>query len=70
LKLLGHCRGYYAHLDSVSRKLGPTDAEEGMFGSTRRGSALMQACLLRELGFDAAAAESILRTYYSRWPIP
>jgi hypothetical protein len=70
LALLGYCRGHFAHLRITSRTLTPKDAEAGAFPSIRRASALMQAVLLRELGFEAPATEAILRQHYANWPIP
>jgi hypothetical protein len=70
LDLLGYCRGYFAHLKQNSQKYTPSDADGGTFPSTRRASALMQACLLRDLGFGAKETEELLRAHYANWPIP
>ena len=40
-----------------------------MMLSTRRASALMQACLLRELGFTRSEAEGMLTKHYISWPL-
>ena len=69
LNLLGFCRSYFAHLTS-SQKYTERDAENGTLPSIRRGSALLQACLLRELGLSAAETEAILRRHHARWPLP
>jgi hypothetical protein len=69
LDLLGYCRGYFAHFGRTSQRFEPRDADEGSFISTRRASALMQACLLRDVGFDSGDTESILRKHYKSWPL-
>jgi ApeA N-terminal domain 1 len=69
LALIGASRRYFAHLGS--RPDGPTvnEIEANMLLSTRRASALMQACLLRDVGFSAPEVEDMLGGYYSRWPL-
>lgn len=46
------------------------EADDGIFPSIRRASALMQSCLLRDLGFDAERTTELLRQHYRAWPIP
>jgi hypothetical protein len=70
LELLGYCRGHFAHLTQDSQKYSASDADAGTFPSIRRASALMQACLLRDLGFDAKETEELLRAHFANWPIP
>jgi hypothetical protein len=70
LDLLGFCRGYFAHPSKPIQKHEPRDADEGVFPSIRRASALMQSCLLRDLGFDAAGAADLLGEHYRAWPLP
>jgi hypothetical protein len=69
LALIGASRRYFAHLGR--RPEGPTinEIETNTLLSTRRASALMQACLLREVGFSTAEVEGLLSDYYSRWPL-
>jgi ApeA N-terminal domain 1 len=69
LRIIGASRKYFAHLSRPAN--GPTvdEIEAQLLSSTRRASALMQACLLRELNFPAADAERILREYYGWWPL-
>jgi ApeA N-terminal domain 1 len=69
LALIGASRRYFAHLGTG--RGGPTidDIEANLLLSTRRASALMQACLLRELGFSAAESEAMLNKHYGRWPL-
>lgn len=69
LALIGASRRYFAHLGAAPS--GPTIAEieANVLLSTRRASALMQACLLRELGFSPVESEQILRRHYSNWPL-
>lgn len=69
LDLLGASRGYFAHLKSPSKKYLLADVENELLPSTRRGSGLMQACLLRELGFAPSEIESLLARHYKGWPI-
>ncbi|ADB50438.1 HEPN domain-containing protein [Conexibacter woesei] len=69
LRLIGASRRYFAHLGTQPN--GPTvdEIEANVVLSTRRASALMQACLLRELRFSTGEIEKVLNTYYSRWPL-
>jgi hypothetical protein len=69
LKLLGASRGYFAHLDTHGPKYSPTQLEDAILDSTRRASALMQACLLRELGFSAKRSAEMLERHYQWWPL-
>lgn len=70
LDLLGWCRGYFAHVNDNSQRFTPLDAEHGAVPSTRRASALMQACLLRDIGLDATTTERLLTAHYMNWPLP
>ena len=62
-------RGYFAHLNSPSKIYSRADVEGELLPSIRRGSALMQACLLRELGSAPEKVAALLVKYYSNWPI-
>ena len=70
LDLLGATRGYLAHLETNAKRFSIQEIEDSVFDSTRRGSALMQSCLLREVGFRRADSERILSAHYSNWPLP
>ncbi len=69
LALIGQTRKYLAHLRHDGRF---TDEEiiDSVFASTRRASALMQCCLLRELGFGHKQVERLVNHHYGNWPIP
>lgn len=69
LTLLGSSRGYFAH-PSKHRQRDPGAADDGIFPSIRRASALMQSCLLRDLGFDVESTTEILKAHYRSWPLP
>ena len=66
---MGELRRYHAHL-KPKPKLTPEEIGEGTFDSTRRLHALMQACLLRELGLDTDRIESLMTLHYQSWPVP
>lgn len=70
LALIGASRNYLAHLGDTGGKYSVADIQDGAFVSTRRVSALMQACLLRDLGFRIKERGQILANYYRDWPIP
>jgi hypothetical protein len=69
LDLLGACRGYFAHLNPPTKKYTVDQIEAAILPSIRRASALMQACLLRELGFSKAEATELLQAHYGTWPL-
>lgn len=69
LSLLSASRGYFAHLKAPSATHTLADVENEMLPSTRRGSGLMQACLLRELGFAPSKIEALLTRHYKGWAI-
>lgn len=70
LALLGVSRDYFAHLGFTGQKYSREDVEDATLDSIRRASALMQACLLRELGFRKAKANELMARHYFNWPIP
>lgn len=76
LRLLDASRGYWAHLDEPvpqaqqKHALTRSEFEDGLLPSTRIAGALLQACLLRDLGFDAVTTQQILARYYASWPLP
>lgn len=70
LALIGESRNYFAHLGEVGKLHARERVENGAFDSTRRLEALMQAALLRELGFSPPDIKRLLTSYYARWPLP
>jgi len=76
LRLLEASRGYWAHLDEPALQPGhkePLDRatfEQELLPGIRVAGALLQACLLRDLGFSASEAEEIMSGHYRTWPLP
>jgi HEPN superfamily Apea-like protein len=70
LKLLLASRNYYAHLNKPSYGIKVSKVEAEQLNSIRRGHALMQACLLREIGLSTAEARDLLQRHYLGWSIP
>lgn len=70
LALIGVSRNYFAHLGNTGQKFTRQQVEDNVYDSTRRLEALMQASLLRELGFSASNTENKLANYYANWPLP
>ncbi len=68
VSLLGASRNYHAHLD-VESKFSPDEIVDETYQLTRRLHALLQACLLRELGIDTSNVERLLKQHYRSWPI-
>jgi hypothetical protein len=69
VSLIGASRNYHAHLE-VGTRFSPERIIDETYESTRRLHALLQACLLRELGFDTANTERLLSQHYRNWPVP
>ena len=69
LALFGASRNYFSHLGSPGEKFSVEEIEANTVASTRRASALMQACLLKELGFTKTQIASRLVEYYGNWPL-
>jgi hypothetical protein len=69
LGLFGAARDYFAHLGSPGQKYSVDQIEEGTLRVTRRAAALMQASLLRELGFTKRRASDLLQRHYLSWPL-
>jgi hypothetical protein len=67
LKLIADSRNYVAHL--TKQQISPQEIIETLPDSTRRGHALMQACLLRDIGFGRRQVERILRRQHASWPL-
>ena len=70
LALIGVSRKYFAHLGGTGSKYSLSDVEDNAMESTRRLSALMQACLMRELGISTAETAELMTRHYMKWPIP
>jgi hypothetical protein len=70
LKLIVASRNYHAHLLRPNYGYSPRVVELTTFESTRRATALMQSCVLRELGFERRATRQLLEEHYRDWPIP
>jgi ApeA-like protein len=69
LDFLWRARNYFTHLGARGG-YSPSELEAGLLQSCRWAGVLMQSCLLRELGFSAAEAESLIGKHYRRWPLP
>ena len=63
LALFGASRNYSSHLGSPGEKFSVEEIEANTVASTRRASARMQACLLKELGFTKTQIASRLVEY-------
>lgn len=70
IALIGASRKYFAHRGHVGQAFSDADIEQGAYDSTRRLEALLQTCLLRELGFKKRRTTALLEDYYSNWPVP
>jgi hypothetical protein len=71
LKLIVASRNFHAHLlDQPNYGFSRELVQRTTFESTRRATALMQACILRELGFSARATRKMLAEHYRNWPVP
>lgn len=69
LNFLWRARNYFTHLGARGG-YSPEELEHGLLQSCRWAGVLMQSCLLRELGFSASDAESLIEKHYQRWPLP
>jgi len=54
----------------VESNFSPDEIVSQTYQSTRRLHALLQACLLREVGIDTSNVERLLKQHYRSWPIP
>jgi hypothetical protein len=70
LKLLAASRHYFAHLNKPNYGFTPRVIEKNAFETTRRATALMQACLMLDLGFTPSVARTLLEEHYTNWPVP
>jgi hypothetical protein len=69
LALFGAARDYFAHLGSPGQRYTVAEIEAETVLATRRAAALMQAALLRELGFTKTQASRLLRRHYRNWAL-
>lgn len=70
LALIVAGRHYHGHSGKSSYGFSAEEIVESGFSSIRRATALMQACLMRELGFDGAEVEKRFDEHYANWPVP
>jgi len=68
LALIGASRNYFSHLSrqNVSHEA----TSDTLLHTTRRAHALLQACLLREMGFGPRQTERLLSRHHAGWPLP
>jgi hypothetical protein len=69
LALMGEARRYHAHLGEPRRHT-VDEVVDQTYASTRRLHALLQACLMRDVGLDVATVERLLYDHYRAWPVP
>lgn len=70
LCLIAAGRHYHGHSGTASYGFSTEEIVNSGFSSIRRATALMQGCLMRELGFDTTAIEERFSEHYANWPIP
>jgi hypothetical protein len=69
LALIGQSRDYFSHYNMPDSDEAARIRDKA-FETTRCAHALMQACLLREMGFGHRRTATLLHKHYSNWPIP
>lgn len=69
IAMIGAARDYHAHL-KVDGPYSAEQIEDDTYASTRRLHALLQACLLRDIGIPTDSIERLLAQHYRDWPIP
>lgn len=69
LDLLSQARNYYTHL-GTRKGYSPDKLEHGLVKCCRWATALMQSCVLRELGFSVERSAELLSAHYQNWPLP
>jgi hypothetical protein len=81
ISLMGALRRFHAHLNATDLEKQRDSADEAgevsleevsdaTFESIRRLQAVMQACLLRDLGFNTSEIERLITQHYQDWPLP
>jgi hypothetical protein len=68
LALVGATRDYFSHLNT--NNYSHADIEAAILDTTRHAHALMQTCLLRELGFGPRQTEQLMHRHHRNWPLP
>lgn len=69
LKLLVAARNLYAHLDQHHVSLSDEEIDDELLPNCRRATALMQACLLRDLGLAPKAISEMFAEHHAAWPL-
>lgn len=69
LALIGRSRNYFSHYNTPDPEQA-SKIRDKAFETTRCAHALMQACLLREIGFGHRQTAALLTKHYSNWPLP
>jgi len=69
LRLVVASRNWYSHLDPRIPGFSRGDIEDSQMESTRRTAALLQACLLRNLGVRKSERQRLFEDHYRAWPL-
>lgn len=69
LKLIAAARNLYAHLDQTIVQLTDEQIDDHLVENCRRGAALLQACLLRDLDIEPAKAHAMFEEHLVNWPL-
>ena len=69
LKVIAAARNLYAHLDQTIVKLTADEIDDQLVENCRRASALLQACLLRDLDVEPARAQAMFEKHLANWPL-
>ena len=69
LKVLAAARNLYSHLDQTIVKLTAEEIDDQLVENCRRASALLQACLLRDLAVEPAKAQAMFEKHVANWPL-
>lgn len=69
LKVLAAGRNLYSHLDQTIVKLTAEEIDDQLVENCRRASALLQACLLRDLDVEPAKAQAMFEKHLANWPL-
>lgn len=69
LKLMVAARNLYAHLDQEIVKLTDEQIDDHLVDNCRRATALLQACLLRDLDILPAKSQAMFDEHLANWPL-
>lgn len=69
-QLLVSSRNHFAHLSAPHYGYTVEDVYDNALATIRRGVTLMQACLMRRLGFSGRRTQDRLAEHYRNWRIP